>query len=526
MILFALLSWLSYATLRGSVVIVLAAILLAIAGRRIAARWRHALWVLVLVRLAVPFAPVSSLSIFNLFPFDSSVAAGPIRLAAAEAATPMIEGVRTTVTLYAPSVAGIASWIIAIWAGGVLLMLARMIIATIRVQRAVRIARRRNGERRDLIALTDAARMRLGIRRRVTAIECDAVKAPALHGLAHPTLLLPAGFGETFDARETRHVVLHELWHLKRHDIPLNWILSVVQVLHWFNPFVWYAISRIGEERELVCDELALSCLEEDERSSYGHTILKLLDRFRAAAPVPALVGIVNHKEMMKRRLTMIASFRNRTRFSILFLAAVALVAAVGFTDAARIERRVMKHMDGAELGALKPLHQQISFDLTNATLSDVLSTISNKTGVVLKQAPEIATSKAQDARFTIHADNVPAHAALHETLGVFGLEPQADGTAITIVNAPAPEAVARVEAEDSDDDHGIVKEQEERHLVIHGDAPDGDHVEEKMLMRHGGPEGLPASGKSHRELTFKLSENGKVTNGTMTVDIVAPPSK
>ena len=221
----------------------------------------------------------------------------------------------------------------------------------------------------------------------------------------------------------------------------------------------------------------------------------------------------------------MIASFRNRTRFSILFLAAVALVAAVGFTDPARIERRVMKHMDGAEFGALKSLHQQISFDLTNATLSEVLSTISNKTGVVLKQAPEIATSKAQDARFTIHADNVPAHAALHETLGVFGLQPRPDGNAITIANGPAPEEIAKIEAEDSDDHEGMVKEDEERQIIVHGDGPDPAHME-KMLMRHGGPEGLPASGKSHRELTFKLSENGKVTNGTMTVDIVAPPSK
>jgi len=349
------------------------------------------------------------------------------------------------------------------------------------------------------------------------------VKTPALHGLLSPALLLPAGFGETFDARETRHVVLHELWHLRRHDIALNWLLSLVQIFYWFNPVVWYAISRIGEERELVCDELALSCLEEDERSSYGHTILKLLDRFRAVAPVPALAGIVNHKELMKRRLTMIASFRNRTRFSILFLAALALVAAVGFTDPTRVERRMVQKLDAEALASVKPLHDPISFDLTNATLSDLLTTISNRTGVVMKQAPEIATSRVQGARFTIHAENIPAHAALHESLAAFGLAPVPDAGGITITNAPVPEP-GEVELEEVTGDHSHMTQTEDRKIIIKGE---GEKTESgHMMLRHGGPQLLGAEGKSHSEMNFRLSHDGVETNGRMTIDIVAPPVK
>ena len=50
---------------------VLAALVLAvqlILGNRIAARWRHAMWLLVFVRLALPVLPSSPLSVFNLAP--------------------------------------------------------------------------------------------------------------------------------------------------------------------------------------------------------------------------------------------------------------------------------------------------------------------------------------------------------------------------------------------------------------------------------------------------------------------------
>jgi hypothetical protein len=37
-------------------------------GKRISARWRHAMWMLVLVRLALPVVPSSPMSVFNLAP--------------------------------------------------------------------------------------------------------------------------------------------------------------------------------------------------------------------------------------------------------------------------------------------------------------------------------------------------------------------------------------------------------------------------------------------------------------------------
>src|SRR3982751_3194698 len=66
--LFTLLGWLFDATAKGSVVIVLVAIAQLLVGKRVDARWRHALWLLVVLRLVIPSAPSTSWSIFNLLP--------------------------------------------------------------------------------------------------------------------------------------------------------------------------------------------------------------------------------------------------------------------------------------------------------------------------------------------------------------------------------------------------------------------------------------------------------------------------
>lgn len=158
-------------------------------------------------------------------------------------------------------------------------------------------------------------------------IESPLIDGPALHGVFRPALLLPEGISSTFDRDELRHVVLHELAHLRRHDVAVNWLVNAVRAMHRFNPLVWLAVARIQEERELACDELTLSCLHPHERLGYGRTILKLVAHFRSAGAVPALVGIVNQKEQMRRRLRMISNGGRRSPLALPILAALSAVA-------------------------------------------------------------------------------------------------------------------------------------------------------------------------------------------------------
>jgi beta-lactamase regulating signal transducer with metallopeptidase domain len=522
---FPVLDWLLDATLKGSVLIVLIALVQRLIARRVDAKWRHALWLIVLLRLALPAAPSSDWSLFNLLPAHSTI---PLRIHVETAPPLEIASLRTIETMdVIPPIARIGGWrwLAALWIVGVIALLLRALIATFRVHIALKREALHSGTTLDVV---EDAKRRLGIRRDVRVVETGIVKAPALHGLFRPTLLLPPGLAASFSRDELRHVVLHELWHLRRLDVAVSWVLAVVQALHWFNPFVWFAVSRIQEERELACDELALSCLEEDERSGYGRTILKLLERFRAAAPVPALVGIVNHKQKMKRRLTMIATFRNRSRFSILFVAAIAVIGAMGLTDARDVKRHVLRTIDPAGAATMERLDQRISFDLTNASFSDLLNTVANKTGVAVTQTPEIATSVAQQARFTLHVENVPAHAVLMEALMPFKLAPEPDANGVAIATGPSCGIMTREDVAENGAT-GTIEKKVERRVVTNGESIATDDAdiptgpgEKRVEIRAEGPAEckLNADGSLHRELTLNMDENGVKSQGKLVIDI------
>ena len=513
----ALLVWVLDATIKGSLLILLVAALHRAIGARVDARWRHALWAIVLVRLLLPDAPSASFSAFNFLPGAAPVVVSATRVIEVPAVRPASEGpaLRKVSRQAVPRILVAARWLVAIWLAGVAFFVMRALIATIGMQRAVN---------RAIASSVPIATEPIRI------IESDAVRTPALHGLLRPVLLLPRGFTASFTAEELRHVVLHELWHVRRLDVAMSWLLAAAQAIHWFNPLVWFAASRIREERELSCDELALSLLEEDERRGYGRTILKLLESCRVAAPVPALVGIVNGKEKMKRRILMIASFRSRTRFTLLFLTIVVAVAAFGLTDGE--ERRRMtftKVLDPAAIGTIEKLQQPVSFELTNASLSEVVTALSNKTGLVITQSPDAATSPIQSARFTIKAENVAAHMVLMESLIPFELDAVPGAGGVSITKGEARHFVRLSRAPEG-------AKHEEDVIIVNGESParkfrvmkveEGElapgEVREKVFVRklEKADAAESADGKIRRELTLKTDRDGEKSEGTLSIEI------
>jgi Tol biopolymer transport system component len=133
---------------------------------------------------------------------------------------------------------------------------------------------------------------------------------------------------------ERRYMLLHELAHLKHRDTCINWLVSLLRVLHWFNPLVWYAFHRVRLDRELACDELVLAITEGKGKDVYGQTIIKLLEQRFGPVRNPALTGIVETKDQIERRIDMIAKFKLITGRPLVAALLFAGLAAVTLTDA------------------------------------------------------------------------------------------------------------------------------------------------------------------------------------------------
>lgn len=165
---------------------------------------------------------------------------------------------------------------------------------------------------------------------------------PALVGLRQPKLLLPEDWQTCFDERSLRHVLLHELLHIRHRDLLWNWAATAVQALHWFNPLVWFVVSRFQADRELRCDAGALGILAPSERLDYGHTLLRIQETFFAPPAIAGLAPCVRNHPTLRQRILMIATPTTRQPvIQALLVLTLSVLVGYSFTTARAAEKEV-----------------------------------------------------------------------------------------------------------------------------------------------------------------------------------------
>jgi len=155
-------------------------------------------------------------------------------------------------------------------------------------------------------------------------------------GWLRPRIVLPRGLAGSLDDEALRHVLLHELAHVKRLDGLAQALAGLVAAVHWFNPLAWYALRRLEAECETACDAAVLARLPRRRRAGYGHTLIEVAARPRPASdPLGApVLGLSRHRNL-KRRILMIARYRPTSlRRAMAGAVVFAALAAVTLTDA------------------------------------------------------------------------------------------------------------------------------------------------------------------------------------------------
>jgi beta-lactamase regulating signal transducer with metallopeptidase domain len=223
------------------------------------------------------------------------------------------------------------------WVAGVAFVLTRLTWVTLRLTLAVR--RLPPAQDPLLRALLAECAAQLRVRRLPRLLEAPDHFGPALVGLLRPCVVLPACvLRGVFDRQELRLILTHELAHMKRRDVAVNWVLAVLGALHWFNPVLWLTFRRMRADREMACDELVLSVNGRDAGRAYGPTILKLLQTLSRGSALPGMVGVLEGKTSIRRRFAMIARFDRQKNDAAPVLGVVLslLIGGVALTGAVR----------------------------------------------------------------------------------------------------------------------------------------------------------------------------------------------
>jgi beta-lactamase regulating signal transducer with metallopeptidase domain len=350
------LQWLGRSSWQAVLVVGIVLALRKVAGPILGPRWRHALWTLVLLRVALPVAPQSPFSAMRLAhlardlyparwsahrndfsPTPSAARPDPTGFTIRYSPLPLSSALPNPAPPTATSIdPRLILSLFSIWLLGFTILCSRLLLSNLAFAR--RCSRSSATLDAQLLQLLDNCARAMRLARAPALCVTDAVTSPAVAGMFHPRLLLPPALGHELSLPQLRLVFLHELAHVKCRDIALEWLWTIAHLLYWFNPVLWLARPLRRADRELARDAMVLAVTGSAEAEGYGQMLLSLVQSSGArGAPrvlAPGLVGIADGRCEIRRRIAMIARFDvSRRWMSWVGLALFALAGCAALTD-------------------------------------------------------------------------------------------------------------------------------------------------------------------------------------------------
>lgn len=341
------------AVITSSILILCLILLRKLCRGRISALVQYALWLIVAVRLIIPgimfifpnVLPKSDLSVMN--------AAEEIE----ERAQELLPSLPVQINLSLPAITGQADgptsvfiagkvgagfWSSIFWRGGrgswclgMLVVGLWMFTVNIRFARKLHVGRKNSGMKEGglpVYIVKDLASPCLyGMpgRQCIYLPEDVAVSVPEERKAGSIT-------EDTARDKKLRHILVHEYCHYKHRDVFWALLRCILVIVYWFHPLVWVAAILSKRDCELACDEAAIRMLGEEERISYGKTLLELITRKSKVSDLACMATTMTAGgKSLKERIARIADNPGRVRVllaAVLFF--VTVLSVFTFTQA------------------------------------------------------------------------------------------------------------------------------------------------------------------------------------------------
>jgi beta-lactamase regulating signal transducer with metallopeptidase domain/Flp pilus assembly secretin CpaC len=360
----------------GSLLMVAALLLHLFLSRFVAARWMYLLWLVVLIRFVIFFAPESPTSFLNLLPAamntpaTTNISAVSVGLPATDAVSidanivhsaeiatehndfsqgqfEFDEAMSADSRLSVPTWTTAKLWTITAvtWIAGVAFMMIRLLMGHRHVRRIIQKSaeaepnlQKRFRDVKKQISNSSRASLRM----------TSDIEVPSMVGFVNPIVLLPSWCVDQLTDDQLDIIFAHELVHIRRFDGLIQLATHLIVVLHWFNPLVRVAAGLAASARELSCDRRVVEQLSRNSLRSksntercYGETIIDIATHVsrnstsESLSPV-ILAGFVDsNQKQIKQRIAMLVKTNPRKHFATVIAAvSIVILVAVGFTTA------------------------------------------------------------------------------------------------------------------------------------------------------------------------------------------------
>ncbi|WMJ88631.1 M56 family metallopeptidase [Anaerocolumna sp. MB42-C2] len=311
-----------------SILIGIIILMLPLFRKNYSAKWRYWVWLIIAVRLVIPF----NLSIHNP-PIEIATPAQSVDIKLTlhkPASIPashylMIpQTVKDTGTKESIPITGIFA---TIWLSGFVLFILYYIGGYIVFRNSIKRFIRPVEENR-VIELFNKVKKELKVTRNIRVYYCKKGISPMMTGFFNPVLILPE---LELDKDYLGLILKHELIHYMRKDIWYKALLLLANGIHWFNPLVYLMKNLSEKDLEMVCDTEIIKEKDITFKRKYSETIILAIHNGRVHNTAFSTY-IHGGKKTMKKRFANIFDNGKKKQgiVSICFiLAAVCLIGSL-----------------------------------------------------------------------------------------------------------------------------------------------------------------------------------------------------
>ncbi|PGV14014.1 methicillin resistance mecR1 protein [Bacillus cereus] len=343
--------WLIETSLMASILVGFILCIKVLFRNKLTPRWQYMLWIVLMIRLLLPWSPDSSYSIYSLLSYSSSVSEViPKNMPATENIVNIesdrkveLESNSKMVTKTSEPEVKVSSekqttfslykLALYVWLAGVIILAAITFLTNRRLYSYIK--KQPDITDEQVTTVFNRCKQSMKMKKAVSLRLAGKIASPTVFSFFRPKVLLSKKHMKVLNEQQLQYVFYHELAHIKRNDVAVNWIMYSLILLNWFNPILWYTYFCMREDQELACDAYALTFIDKEEQIAYGHTIITLLEHY--SYQVPSLANLSRNKRTLKRRIIMIKKFQKKSyRLSLLGVIAIAAIAG-GFLLNARI---------------------------------------------------------------------------------------------------------------------------------------------------------------------------------------------
>ena len=166
----------------------------------------------------------------------------------------------------------------------------------------------------------------LNLNKAARILQSTLVKVPMVVGYFKPVVLIPVSAFTGLSPGQLETVILHEMAHIVRRDYLINILQSVVEIIFFYHPAVWWMSKMVRAEREHCCDDIAIE--KSGDSVSFAKALANIQEQvYDNEKLAMAISG--RSKNLMKRIQRLLNQPNMKTNFTEGFTASCIIFAGI-----------------------------------------------------------------------------------------------------------------------------------------------------------------------------------------------------